>query len=144
MVICCDTSFLHSLYFDDAHSTSARKYLAQSSSVLLLTLFNRFEFHNALRLSEFRKILPKEKAELLIATFEKDLATEYLTEATCNLTAVLAEAQRLSVYYVTKEGHRAFDIIHVAAALHLQANIFLTFDQKQKVLAISQGLKTPL
>jgi len=118
--------------------------MLQSSIIPLLTPFNRFEFYNALRLSEFRRLLPKKHAALLIAAFEKDLATEYFTEVFCNLAMVVAEAQHLSASYVTQEGHRAFDILHVAAALHLRAEIFLTFDKKQQTLAKSQGLKTPL
>ena len=37
-------------------------------------------------------------------------------------------------------GHRGFDILHVAAALVLRADEFLTFDANQKKLAESEGL----
>jgi hypothetical protein len=38
-------------------------------------------------------------------------------------------------------GHRAFAILHVAAALHLGASEFLTFDTNQRKLATTAGLK---
>ena len=38
-------------------------------------------------------------------------------------------------------GHRAFDILHVAAAVHLGADEFLTFDSNQRRLALATGLK---
>jgi len=41
-------------------------------------------------------------------------------------------------------GHRGFDILHVAAALILEADEFLTFDANQKRLAELEGLKVPL
>jgi predicted nucleic acid-binding protein len=36
--------------------------------------------------------------------------------------------------------HRAFDILHVAAAVHLGADEFLTFDSNQRKLALAAGL----
>jgi hypothetical protein len=41
-------------------------------------------------------------------------------------------------------GHRAFDILHLAGAFELEAEIFLTFDRNQAGLAKSLGLKTPV
>ena len=37
--------------------------------------------------------------------------------------------------------HRALDILHVAAAVHLGADEFLTFDFNQRKLALAAGLK---
>ena len=45
-----------------------------------------------------------------------------------------------SIYTLTG-GHRAFDILHIAAALQLGAKEFLTFDQNQRKLAAKAGLK---
>jgi predicted nucleic acid-binding protein len=43
-----------------------------------------------------------------------------------------------------RQGHRGFDILHVAAALQLQAAEFLTFDANQRRLANAEGLPVPL
>jgi predicted nucleic acid-binding protein len=144
MILCCDTSFLFSLYHCDAHSAAARKYSIQHSSSLSLSPFNRFELYNAFRFSEFCGALPKNKSELYIASFERDLRTGYFIEIGCNLASILAEAHHVSSQYTREKGYRAFDIIHIATALHLGAKIFLTFDQKQRILAKSQGFETPL
>lgn len=40
-------------------------------------------------------------------------------------------------------GHRSFDILHVASALVLQADLFLTFDAKRKRLAEAEGILVP-
>ena len=72
MIFCCDTSFLVSLYRGDAHFAAAEKYLIENSPLLSITAFNCFELHQALRFSEFRKVIALGKAELLIAAFEQD------------------------------------------------------------------------
>ena len=41
-------------------------------------------------------------------------------------------------------GHRLFDIVNVATALHLGASEFLTFDANQRQLAEAEGLRVPL
>jgi len=40
-------------------------------------------------------------------------------------------------------GHRSFDILHVAAALTIDAKQFLTFDENQRRLAEAEGLSVP-
>ena len=58
----------------------------------------------------------------------------------CDLTKVMIEAELLSGKYTLVGGHRSFDVLHVAAAVHLQADVFLTFDANQRSLALSAGL----
>jgi hypothetical protein len=62
----------------------------------------------------------------------------------CNLADVVHEAKRISFTYSLTGGHRGFDILHVAAALRLNAKQFLTFDANQKKLAEAEGMKMPL
>jgi len=50
----------------------------------------------------------------------------------------------LSLSACPTEGHRDFDVLHVATALHLGASEFLTFDANQKRLAQAEGLVVPL
>jgi hypothetical protein len=65
----------------------------------------------------------------------------YFALPTCNLASVLIEARRLSASHTTTGGHRGFDILHVAAALHFGTSEFLTFDTNQRKLATTVGLK---
>ena len=50
-------------------------------------------------------------------------------------------AERLSARHTGAHGHRAFDVLHVATALHLGAREFLTFDANQRKLAAAEKLK---
>jgi hypothetical protein len=46
--------------------------------------------------------------------------------------------------YTVERGHRAFDMLHIAAALAQRADGFLTFDLNQRTLAQAEGLRVPL
>ncbi len=140
-MICSDTSFLFSLYANDAHSRRALDWVRGCEEPLFITRFNQFELGNALRFAEFRRLLPKGMAASYWAQFQAAIAQHRLQRPICNLAAVLAEAERLSASYTLQQGHRSFDVLHVAAAIHLQATEFLTFDQNQKRLAKAEGLK---
>jgi predicted nucleic acid-binding protein len=142
-MISCDTSFLASLYLVDTHTAKARARLRQirTPDGLVLSPFHRYELPNAVRLSVFRGLRDAATGEMILAAFEADLASGHFDLPTCNLASVLIEAKRLSASHSMAGGHRAFDILHVAAALHLGASEFLTFDNNQRKLAITAGLK---
>ena len=80
---------------------------------------------------------------MLLKTLQADLAAGVLVVATADWADVQHIAERLSSQYTLMGAHRALDILHVATALHLGVNEFLTFDQNQRALAITEGLKVP-
>ncbi len=144
MVICCDTSFLFSLYGNDTHSERAIKWIIRCRYALNLSVFNNYELGNALRFAEFRKLIRKEEAATYWAQFEAAISRNRLIMETCNLADILNEANRLSATHTLTEGHRSFDILHVASALVMGAKKFLTFDANQRILALSEGLESPV
>lgn len=144
MVIACDTSFLFSLYGNDAHSAKAVAWTARNTRAIYLNTLTHFEFANAVRFAEFRKVIPEGYAARYWAGFEAAIAQGRLIVATSNLAEVVDEAKRLSALHTLTGGHRGFDILHVATALTLKATVFLTFDENQKRLAESEGLVVPL
>lgn len=98
MIICCDTSFLVSLYGNDVHFSSALEYIKFNQTSLTLTPFNYFEFYSTLHLSEFRKKFSKEDVLFYIDKLEKDLLLNFFREPHCDLEDVLREARKLSSY----------------------------------------------
>jgi hypothetical protein len=58
------------------------------------------------------------------------------------MSSVLPIARQLTARHTALVGCRAFDIFHVAAAVHLRAARFLTFDVRQLALARAAGLRT--
>jgi predicted nucleic acid-binding protein len=144
MVICCDTSFLFSIYAHDGHTARAHTWLRRTSAPITVSVLNNYELANALRFAEFRKLLKPGMAAICLAQFQTDLAQGRLRLEVCNLADVLTEANRLSATHTLKHGHRSFDIFHVAAGLHLKAKKFLTFDTNQKKVAKAEKLALPL
>jgi predicted nucleic acid-binding protein len=55
--------------------------------------------------------------------------------------ALFQRAEDLSGRHTLRAGHRSFDVIHVATALALGSTQFLTFDERQRRLAMAEGLE---
>lgn len=140
VVVCADTSFLFSLYARDRHTAQARAALAGLSTPVVLSPFNEYELANAVRLAAFRRLFTAADVATVLGAFAADLSSGRLTLPPCDLAPVLAQARRLSAAHTLTGGHRAFDVLHVAAALHLSAGEFLSFDANQRVLAAAEGL----
>jgi len=144
MVAAVDTSFLFSLYAGDVHTPAAREWLRGHGRPLRVTILNQFELRNAFRFAEFQGALESGESVRLLADLDADWAGGRLEVHECNLADLVAEAERLSAIWTVDEGHRSFDVLHVAGALVLGADGFLTFDANQKRLAESENLVVPL
>lgn len=135
-----DTSFLFSLFGNDAHTATARNWARQARRPIAVCAVNRYEFGNAVRFAAFRKVISQADALTSLAAFETDLKGGYLQLVSCDLAAVADEAARLSGLHTLNAGHRSFDILHVATARLLKATTFLTFDANQRKLATAVRL----
>lgn len=143
MVVAADTSFLFSLYGNDDNTEKAIRWVKEHSQVLTLSVLNEFEFANALRFAEFKSFLSPGKAEEVLDEFFEDKKQGRVVNASCNLSQVTQEAMRLSSKRTRVGGHRSFDILHVASAVQVRAEKFLTFDRNQASLARHAGLQVP-
>jgi predicted nucleic acid-binding protein len=141
-VVCCDTSFLFALYGNDAHTAPAIGEVQRLGTPITISPFNEYEYLNAMHFAVFRRLFVPAQASGFLAAFAADLAEGNLHLAVCNLAFVLVEAKRLSSSHTQNNGHRSFDILHVAAAIQFGATEFLTFDANQRRLAKAEGLKS--
>jgi len=144
MVICADTSFLFSFYGNDAHTPRAVAWMKKQKTPLTISTLGEYEFGNALRFAEFRKGIGRGEAALFWAEFDADRASGRVQIQVCNLAEVVDQAKRLSATHTLLGGHRGFDILHVATALTVKAQRFLSFDANQRKLAQAEGLEVPL
>jgi predicted nucleic acid-binding protein len=135
-----DTSFLYSLYVQQANSPTAAAYMAAHNVPLPLTTLGRFELLNAIRLSVFRDQLDRRTAAIDVQTIKEDIRSGILRLIGCDWPAIHSEAERLSAKYTAEAGHRSMDILHVATALTAGARDFLSFDRNQSRLARAEGL----
>lgn len=143
-MIVADTSFLFSLYGDDAHSPKAIAWLKKQRQVVTITSLTEFELANAFRFASFRKVIPEDEALLSWHHYLEDRTAGRINIQPANLAKIMVTAGKLSEQFTSKSGHRSFDILHVAGAIELEADIFLTFDRNQRTLAKSQPISVPL
>jgi predicted nucleic acid-binding protein len=138
-----DTSLLVSLYLADANTPAALAAVTTAARPLILTTWQHFEMENALQLRLFRR--EASRADLAEANerLQSDLAARAVVPAALLLPPVLALARKLTAAHSALLGTRAFDVFHVAAALHLKASAFLSFDKRQQALARAAGLPPP-
>lgn len=139
MIAYPDTGFLVSLYIEDDHSKAATE-LVKSKPVFLLTPLVEAEFVNALELQVFRKQLTRREARNVYSEFLASQASKLIRSQPFPLEA-WEGAATLSRRHSARLGARTLDVLHVAAALVLRPDVFLTFDKRQSQLAKAEGLQ---
>lgn len=141
-----DTSFLCSLYRKQVYSPSAIAFMDTVREPLPLTTLLLLEFRQSNRLQTWlhgrdqTRGFTENQANSMLQHLQSDLSTGVFEMTAVDWPAVHLLAESLSAKHTSKQGHRLIDILHVASALHLGANQFLTFDDNQRQLAEAEGL----
>jgi len=133
-----DTSFLVSLYIADAKSASAARVMRPKPTIFLTPL-TELELVNALELALFRRQFRAAEIRASLAAFRQDIAGGVYSLKPLPTTA-FELASRIARRRSSRLGTRTLDILHVASALLLSAERFLTFDERQRHLARAEGL----
>lgn len=140
-MVYADTSFLFSLVLHDANTAAAGAYLKHHPVSLVFTPWQRCELQNAIRLSVWRENCDKAAAKQALERITADMAAGNLTETPLVWPDVLRVADELSEKHTVDLGVRSLDLLHVAAAVSLDAKTFLTCDGRQLALARVAGLR---
>jgi predicted nucleic acid-binding protein len=138
--IYADTSFLISLYSLDANSPVAVETMRASVGERFLTTLGELEVVNALQLRVFRKEISIAQAQSALNDFEKHVR-EGVFQLRALLDTFFERARQISQQTTSRLGTRAADLLHVAAALELDADYLYSFDQQQRKLAQTVRLK---
>jgi len=145
-----DTSFLCALYRTQNNSDRAIACRMEMNGPLAITHLLLWEFRQSARFQAFRhrnnpqQGYPLHEAEKMIADLKEDLDNGAVVIAEADSMKVLALAERISKLRTYEGGHRSFDVLHIAAALELEADAFVSFDGNQNALAAAEGMQTPL
>ncbi len=149
-----DTSFLVKLLSDEPGSPGAvAEYRRRNRPRLCYLPLHALEVENAIRHRAFheRHIAPSsERAQLVrerdaaLARVQQFLKRGALDEITLDMDLALDRARELCTTHTEKTGARAIDLLHVACALLLESEVFLTSDQRQAALAKAEGLQVTL
>jgi predicted nucleic acid-binding protein len=135
-----DTSFLVSLYTPDANSNLAAEIMERVDLPLFLTAFGEVELANAFELRLYRR----EVNAIQIKAASKDVLEDiesrvFVLKA---FSPAIFERSKLLIQRHSRElGVRTLDLMHVASALVLEADIFYSFNLDQRKLALAVGLR---
>lgn len=141
MVGYADTGFLVSLYLEESNSDAADAALGATRQPLPLTPLGMLEMRNAFNLAVKRERITPAERDALWQDVEADLAGGFLVRTSVASADLHAKARELSDRHTPTTGTRTLDLLHVAAALLLETKTFLSFDERQRQAAASEGMK---
>lgn len=139
-MVFADTSFLISLYGQDVNTFAATQHASVHAGPIQVSSVNDFEFSNALRLLVFRGKIPQASRHSQMLAYEADKKAGKVIFHATSSNDIFTKAKSLSAAHTETDGHRAYDILQVAAALLLGVSEFWSFDGKQRGLAKAEGL----
>jgi predicted nucleic acid-binding protein len=145
-----DTSFLCSLYVAQSTSVKALAFMQSQPTALISTSLLFYEFRQSVQFQVFRHSkdatqgYPMSVAQSALSTLQSNISAGVYRQGQVDWADVHKIAERLAFKHTVKGGHRSFDVLHVASAIHLGVTEFLTFDGNQKKLAEAEGLVVPV
>ena len=146
-----DSSFLLRLVTGEPGAEQAiAEYRRLGRPPLFYLPLHALEVENAIRQRAFhqRRVLPsgeragiKRERDAAAARLSQLLKRGGLKEALLDMDMALDRARQLSVVHTDRNGARAIDLLHVACALLLESEVFLSFDGRQSEIAKAEGLQ---
>ena len=88
-----------------------------------------------------RRRITMAQRDALWQDVEADIAGGFLVPTPVASGHLHDKARQLSDRHTPALGTRSLDLLHVAAALHLEVKTFFSFDDRQRKVAASEGLK---
>lgn len=151
MRVYADSSFILRLVTGEADSPQViAEYRRLGMPKLFFLSLHELETRNAILLRAFfqrrsassseRRLIAKQR-DASLARLDHLVSRGALFEVGLDMEKALREAAKLSRAHTERVGARAIDLLHVAAALLLECELFLTTDLRQAQLAKAEGLK---
>lgn len=154
MRLYADTSFLVRLIVAEPGTEAAvAEYRRLDCPSLFFVALHDLEVRNAVRQHVFhqqrsapgsrRASLVRER-DAALARLERWLQRGWLVEVAADFEEAFRRARSLSEAHTERLGCRGFDLLHVALALQLEAETFVTSDRVQAAVAKAVGLVVTL
>lgn len=135
-----DTGFIVSLYKAETTSTVAAATMGQLQAPVWLSPLGELELHNAFQLAVFRGEIDTTSALRKKQLFAEDLAMGVFVILPVPAATLYSKAIELAGRHSATLGTRSLDLMHVAAALILKADLFLSIDERQRKAAETEGM----
>jgi predicted nucleic acid-binding protein len=147
-MIYADSSFLVAfrVRHDTYHATALKFYQGRQEEIWLWSPWHRVEVLNTVRQltrhPEPKRRLSSAEAKALMHYLERDVRLGYFTHMEADWRDVLRTANEISLAHGFRMACRSADLLHVAYAKELSAELFVGFDNDQLSLARAAGLRT--
>lgn len=139
--IYADPSALLKLYRHEPESRAVAAWRGTIKGPLPVTHHGRVELTNGIALAAHRGLINERACEAALAALDDDFEQGRYLLAEIPWRTVLRRAADLSQEHSRNLGTRTLDVLHVASALELGSQVFVTFDHRQQSLARTTGLK---
>ena len=136
-----DTSVMVKLYVKENHSFDVSRWIKKNNEAIPLTGIHELEFVNAINLKRYRSEISEGDIRLIMARFTEHEHRGVYYRPQIDWADIFYNAAALSKTHTAKTGSRSLDILHVASALSIRAEQFMTFDDRQSELASIAGLR---
>jgi predicted nucleic acid-binding protein len=120
---------LPALFFLRLHALEVRNAILQRA------------FHERRSLAAHHRQHVARERDAALARLEGFVSRRTLLEVTLDTDAAMVRATELGTAHTERLGARAIDLLHVASALMLESEVFLTTDTRQAQLAKAEGLE---
>ncbi len=117
------------LFFLPLHALEVRNAILQRA------------FHQRRSISSGERQHVARERDTALTRLERLIARGALLDVTLDMDAAMTRAVILSAAHTERLGARAIDLLHVASALSLESEMFLTTDARQAHLAKAEGLE---
>lgn len=142
-MIYADASFVVALFVKgDEHWQAAWQWWKNHhSQTLIVSRLTIFEAENTIRVLPLGGKLRQSESRAALEGIQRALLEGVLVRRSVPEQRLYPLARRLSTHHTARSSYGALDILHVASVLELGADMFLSFDKNQCVLAKAEGLK---
>lgn len=146
MRVYADTSFLvgYSVWNDTNASAATSFYEERQDETWWWSPWHRVEVFNSIRqltrIKERKRALLVEEAKRIIRNLEEDVRCRYFEHIETDWRDVLRTSQEISLGNAFVRDCPATDLLHVAYAIEVGTDLFVTFDASQCELANQEGL----
>lgn len=154
MRVYADTSFLVKLVTTETGSEEAvaefrrldfpRPFFLPLHALEVTNAIRHRAFHLRRSVAGGQRAAIARERDAALARIERWLGRGWLIEATADCDEALLRARKLSERHTERLGCRGFDLLHVALALELRCEAFLTADRIQGDLARAEGLSATI
>jgi predicted nucleic acid-binding protein len=145
-----DTSFLCAMYREQSNSRRTDVWLDKRTQPMPVSTLLLLEFRQSIRFQiqlfgkDRSKGFSSTEGTAMLRALQTDLAAGVMEMVAPDWADVHRIAEELSSKHTITGGYRLADILHVATAIHLGADQFLTFDANQQRLAEAEGMTVPV